>query len=279
MIRRNLLAGLSATILSFNVLGTAVAHAGEVKVFAAASLKNALDGIAKDWKAETGNDVVLTFAASSALAKQVEAGAPADLFISADLKWMDYLEKGDLINKASRENLLGNALVLVAPINKASRENLLGNALVLVAPKDASKTYDIGKGFDLAGALGSERLAVGLTASVPAGIYAKQALTTLGLWDSVKDKLAEAENVRAALLLVSRGEAPLGIVYMTDTKADASVKVAGTFPEDSHDPIIYPVAAVKASTNPLSAEFQTYLRSKKAAALFTEQGFTLLSGK
>jgi molybdate transport system substrate-binding protein len=204
--------------------------------------------------------VVLTFAASSALAKQVEAGAPVDLFISADLKWMDYLEKGDLISKATRENLLGNALVLVAP-------------------KDVAKTYDIGKGFDLAGALGSGRLAVGLTQSVPAGIYAKQALTGLGVWDSVKDKLAEAENVRAALLLVSRGEAPLGIVYMTDTKADSSVKVAGTFPEDSHDPIIYPVAAVKASANPLSAEFQTYLRSKKAAAHFTEQGFTLLSGK
>lgn len=260
MIRRTFLTGLCAAVLSLSVLGVADARAGEVRVFAAASLKNALDGIAKAWKAETGNDAVVTFAASSALAKQIEAGAPADLFLSADLKWMDYLQKGDFIKTPTRQNLLGNALVLVAP-------------------KNAGKTYDIAKGFDLAGALGGGRLAVGLTGSVPAGIYAKQALTNLGIWDSVKDKLAEAENVRAALVLVARGEAPLGVVYMTDTKADQSVMVAGTFPEDSHDPIIYPVAEVKASSNPLAAEFEAYLHSKKAETLFTEQGFTVLSGK
>ena len=261
MIRRRFMTSMvAATALALSLVSAVGAQAGEVRVFAAASLKNALDAIAKDWKAETGNDVVLTFAASSALAKQVEAGAPADLFISADLKWMDYLAKGDLIKKDTRQNLLGNALVLVAS-------------------KDDAKTYEISKSFDLAGALAGGRLAVGLVDSVPAGIYAKQALTNLGLWDGVKDKLAEAENVRAALLLVSRGEAPLGIVYMTDTAADKSVHVAGTFPEDSHDPIIYPVAALKASSNPLAGEFQTYLHSKKAEAAFTAQGFTVLSAK
>ncbi|WP_442966791.1 molybdate ABC transporter substrate-binding protein [Rhizobium sp. C1] len=260
MHRRSFAAGLMAvSILALSVFHAAGAAAGEVRVFAAASLKNALDGIAKDWKAETGNDVVLTYAASSALAKQVEAGAPADLFISADLKWMDYLAKADLIKKDSRENLLGNALVLVGP-------------------KDAAKTYEITKGFDLAGALSGGRLAVGAVESVPAGIYAKQSLISLGAWDAVKDKLAEAENVRAALLLVSRGEAPLGIVYMTDSKADAGVKVVGTFPENAHDPIIYPVAELK-NAPALAAEFQKYLRSKKADASFTGQGFTVLSAK
>ena len=260
MHRRTFAAGLlTATVLAISVFSAAGAAAGEVKVFAAASLKNALDAIAKDWKAETGNDVVLTYAASSALAKQVEAGAPADLFISADLKWMDYLAKADLIKKDSRENLLGNALVLVGP-------------------KDAVKTYELAKGVDLAAALAGGRLAVGAVDSVPAGIYAKQALINLGAWDGVKDKLAESENVRAALLLVSRGEAPLGIVYMTDSKADAGVKVVGTFPENSHEPIIYPVAELK-NAPALAAEFQKYLRSKKAESAFTGQGFTVLSAK
>lgn len=260
MHRRTLTACLlTAAVLAFSVFSAAGAVAGEVKVFAAASLKNALDGIAKDWKAETGNDVVLTYAASSALAKQVEAGAPADLFISADLKWMDYLAKSDLIKKDSRENLLGNALVLVGP-------------------KDAAKSYELAKGVDLAGALAGGRLAVGAVESVPAGIYAKQALVNLGAWDGVKDKLAESENVRAALLLVSRGEAPLGIVYMTDSKADAGVKVVGTFPENSHEPIIYPVAELK-NAPALATEFQKYLRSKKAESAFTGQGFTVLSAK
>ncbi len=260
MYRRNFAAGLlAATVFAFSVCNAANAAASEVRVFAAASLKNALDAIAKDWKAETGNDVVLTYAASSALAKQVEAGAPADVFISADLKWMDYVAKADLIKKDSRENLLGNALVLVGP-------------------KDAAKTYELAKGFDLSGALAGGRLAVGAVESVPAGIYAKQALTSLGAWDGVKDKLAEAENVRAALLLVSRGEAPLGIVYMTDSKADAGVKVVGTFPENSHEPIIYPVAELK-DAPALAAEFRKYLRTKKAESIFTGQGFTILSAK
>ena len=260
MHRRSFTLGLlAAAAFAVSVFNAAGAAAGEVKVFAAASLKNALDAIGKDWKAETGNDVVLTYAASSALAKQVEAGAPADLFISADLKWMDYLAKADLIKNDSRQNLLGNALVLVGA-------------------KDAAKTYYIAKGFDLAGALAGGRLAVGAVESVPAGIYAKQALTSLGAWDGVKDKLAEAENVRAALLLVSRGEAPLGIVYMTDSKADAGVKVVGTFPENSHEPIIYPVAQLKNAAAPLAADFQKYLHSAKAQATFSAQGFTVLSG-
>jgi molybdate transport system substrate-binding protein len=259
MIRRNFLTRLTAlaAIIAASLAASA-AQAAEIHVFAAASLKNALDGIAKEWKSETGNDAVVTYAASSALAKQIEAGAPADLFISADLKWMDYLEKGGLINKDSRDNLLGNSLVLVEG-------------------KDNPKQYEIAKGFDLAGALAAGRLAVGQTDAVPAGRYAKAALQSLDIWDSVKDKLAEAENVRAALLLVSRGEAPLGIVYMTDTKADAGVKVAGTFPEGSHPPIIYPAAIVKASTTPAAADFEKYLRSKKAESIFTDQGFRLLS--
>lgn len=257
----NFLAGLfGAAILLAPLFGVGVAHAGEVRVFAAASMKNALDGAAKDWKAATGNDVVATYAASSALAKQVEAGAPADIFISADLKWMDYLDKAGMINHETRQNMFGNALVLVEG-------------------KDNPKQYDISKSLDLAGLLGSGRLAVGLTDSVPAGIYAKKALQSLGLWESVKDKLAEAENVRAALLLVSRGEAPFGIVYKTDTKADSGVTVAGTFPEDSHPPIVYPVAVVKASHEPLAQEFMKYLATEKAGAIFTEQGFTLLSPK
>ena len=260
MKRRTILTAVLAAMLGGVLLQPVHASAGEVKVFAAASLKNALDGIAKDWKAETGNDVVLTYAASSALAKQVEGGAPADIFVSADLKWMDYLQKAGLIKQETRKNLLGNALVMVAPADKA-------------------KDIAIDKGFDLAGALGEGRLAVGAVASVPAGIYAKQALTNLGVWDGVKDKLAESENVRAALLLVSRGEAPLGIVYLTDSKADKGVKVVGTFPESSHDPIIYPIAEVKASANPLAAEFEAYLQSKKAADVFTGQGFAVLSGK
>jgi molybdate transport system substrate-binding protein len=261
MKRLNVLAGLVAAAIVFAPLfGAVSAEAGEVKIFAAASMKNALDGAAKEWKAATGNDVVATYAASSALAKQVEAGAPADIFISADLKWMDYLDTAGMIKHETRQNMFGNALVLVES-------------------KDNAKQYEISKDLDLSAMLGSGRLAVGLTESVPAGIYAKKALQTLGLWDSVKDKLAEAENVRAALLLVSRGEAPFGIVYKTDTKADSGVTIAGTFPESSHPPVVYPVAIVKASSEPLAQDFMKFLASEKAGAIFTDQGFTLLSSK
>ena len=227
-----------------------------VTAFAAASLKDVLTKIGTAWKAETGKEATFSFAASSALAKQVEQGAPADVFISADQKWMDYLSKAGLIDEASRRDLLGNRLVLVGG-------------------KDA-KAVDIRQGLDLPALLGEGRLAVGLTASVPAGIYAKQALEHLKLWDGVKDKLAEAENVRAALVLVARGEAPLGVVYETDAKAEKGVKQIGIFPEDSHDAIVYPAALTRQGKGADAAAFLAFLGSPKASALFEEAGFSLM---
>ena len=235
------------------------AQAADTQVFAAASLKNALDNIIEQYKAETGKAVAASYAASSALARQIEQGAPADIFMSADLDWMDYLQQRNLIKPDSRVNLLGNRLVLIAPA-------------------DSNAQIEIAKGFELAKLLGDGRLAVGETSSVPAGRYAKAALETLGVWASVEGKLAPAENVRAAMALVARGEAPLGIVYETDAAADKTVKVVGFFPEDSHPPIVYPVALTAASTNPDAPAFLAYVRSAKAAPLFKEQGFTLLGG-
>ncbi len=253
MLRRCLLALVVA------LGGIATAQAADTQVFAAASLKNALDNIIAQYKADTGKAIAASYAASSALARQIEQGAPADIFMSADLDWMDYLQQRNLIKPDSRVNLLGNRLVLIAPA-------------------DSNAQIDIGKGFELAGLLGDGRLAVGETSSVPAGRYAKAALETLGVWASVEGKLAPAENVRAAMALVARGEAPLGIVYETDAAADKSVKVVGFFPEDSHPPIVYPVALTAASTNPDAPAFLAYVRSDKAAPLFKEQGFTLLGG-
>ena len=205
-------------------LGTALPAASapveaSVTVFAAASLKNALDDVNAQWLNETGKVANVSYAASSALAKQIEHGAPADLFISADLAWMDYVAEKDLIRKDSRSNLLGNRLVLVT-----AKENAV--------------PVTIEKGLDLAALLGDELLAMGLVDSVPAGKYGKAALESLGIWESVKDKVAGAENVRAALMFVSRGEAAYGIVYETDASADSSVRIVGVFPENSHSPII-----------------------------------------
>lgn len=228
-----------------------------VVVFAAASLKNAIDRIAKDWEAKTGNKATSSFAASSALAKQIEAGAPADIFISADLKWMDWSAERKLINDASRKTLLGNTLVLIAP-------------------KDSTATIKIEKGFKLAEALGDGRLAMGEPSSVPAGIYGKAGLTSLGVWDAVSSKVAGAENVRVALAYVARGETPLGIVYGTDAKSDPQVKVVDTFPADSHEPIVYPAALTAASSNDAAKAFLDYLSSAEAAAIFQGQGFTVL---
>ena len=196
-------------------------------MFAAASLKNALDDVIAAYGKETGTKVTASYAASSALAKQIEQGAPAQLFISADLDWMDYLAERKLIDDATRKNLLGNSLVLVA------------------AKDSAMGPVEIGQGFDLAKLLGDGRLAVGEVKSVPAGKYAKSALEKLGAWGGVEGKLAQAENVRSALALVARGEAPLGIVYKTDAASDPTVKIVGTFPADSHPPIIYPAAVTK----------------------------------
>ena len=231
--------------------------ADQVTVFAAASLKNALDDINAAWKAGTGKSATISYAASSALAKQIEQGAPADVFISADLDWMAYLSDRKLTKKDTEHQLLGNRIVLVAPADSAAKA-------------------DIVKGFDLAGLLGDGKLAMGNVDSVPAGKYGKEALETLGVWASVEKSIAQAENVRAALALVSTGEAPLGIVYQTDAAADPKVRIVGTFPDDSHKPIIYPVAATAAAKAADTAAFLDFLQSDKARQLFEAQGFTVL---
>jgi molybdate transport system substrate-binding protein len=227
-------------------------------VFAAASMKTALDAVAAAWKTNTGKDVSIAYGSSATLAKQIEQGAPADIFISADLKWMDYLDKAKLVQVGSPKNLLGNKLVLIEPSNANTR-------------------LEIAKGFDLAGAAGNGKIAVCLIDSCPAGIYAEEALESLGVFASVEPKLAQAQNVRDALSLVSRGEAKFGIVYATDAKSDPKVRVVGTFPESTHSPIIYPVALIATSTNPEAASFLAYLTSQAATKIFLEQGFEVLS--
>jgi molybdate transport system substrate-binding protein len=253
----------SAALLCAALLYSQTASAEDAKapviVFAAASLKNALDEIATSWQQESGQSVKTSYAASSALAKQLEQDAPAQIFISADLDWMDYLEGKGLIEAGSRSNLLGNALVLVAP-------------------KGSTLSIELKPGADLAKALGEGRLAVGNVDSVPAGKYAKAALGKLGIWDSVASKLAQAESVRAALLLVSRGEAPLGVVYRTDAAADPNVKIIATFPADSHPPIIYPIALTR-KANEAAASFLEAIKSPKAASVFKAQGFTVRTEK
>jgi len=256
--RRSWLALLVAAGLAWTAGAVpAVAQGKDIVVFAAASLKNALDDIAGQWQRETGKKTVISYAASNTLIKQIEQGAPADIFISADLDWMDYGQQKDLIKPDSRSNLLGNRLVLIAP-------------------KDSSVSAIIQPGFDLAALLKGGRLAMGNVDAVPAGKYGKASLEKLGVWDSVKDKIAQAETVRAALLFVSRGEAPLGIVYQTDAAADPGVKIVGTFPENTHPPIIYPVALTKESANADAQAFLNYLRSPAARAAFERQGFAVL---
>jgi molybdate transport system substrate-binding protein len=231
--------------------------ADKITVFAAASMKNALDNIDKAFMKETGKEVTVSYAASGALAKQLENGAPADVFISADTDWMDYVAKKKLIKDDTRLNLLGNRIVLVAA-------------------KDKAKPVEIKEGMDLAGLLGDGRLAMGQPATVPAGKYGQAALEKLGLWSSVEKKVAGAESVRAALALVSRGEAPYGIVYQTDVSSDPGVAVVGTFPESSHPPIIYPVAITADSKNPDTQAYFDYLKSDKAVPFFEHEGFTVL---
>jgi molybdate transport system substrate-binding protein len=242
-----------------NIAWSAGAFAQDQKliVFAAASLKDALDEVNAAYQRENSRETATSYAASSTLAKQIEAAAPADIFISADLDWMDYLAKKDLIKPQTRANLLGNRLVLIAPANSPAK---LG-----IAPN-----------FQLAQALGNGRLAIADPNGVPAGRYGKAALEALGVWSSVADRLAPAENVRATLALVSRGEAPLGIVYQTDADSDKGVKIVGTFPPDSHPPIIYPIAVVAASTNPGNVGYIAFLKSPAARTVFEKHGFTVL---
>jgi molybdate transport system substrate-binding protein len=232
------------------------AAAADVTVFAAASLSDVLQSVGESYQDKTGRPVAFSFAASSALARQIEASPGADLFISADSDWMDYLDKKGLMQHATRADLLGNDLVLVAP-------------------STSKITLNIAPGFDLKGALAGGRLAVADPASVPAGKYAKASLTALGVWDSVAAQLAPAENVRVALAYVARGEAPLGIVYRTDALAEPRVRIVGVFPAGSHTPIVYPVALTK-DAEPQARAFLDYLKSSAARAAFRKAGFTVL---
>jgi molybdate transport system substrate-binding protein len=226
-------------------------------VFAAASLKSAMDNIANTYTEETGVETAVSYAGSSALARQIEQGAPADLFVSANLDWMDYLAERGLTLKPSETRLLGNRIVLVAPAGS--------DVEAMIAP-----------GFDLAGLVGDGRLAMANTDAVPAGIYGKAALQSLGVWQPIEGRVAQAENVRAALALVSTGEAPLGIVYRTDAAADRSVRIVGTFPEHTHPPIVYPAAVLSASDNPAAAGFLKFLQTNTARSLFEAEGFAVL---
>jgi molybdate transport system substrate-binding protein len=240
-------------LIGFLAAGGRAMAAEAVLVFAAASLKEALDANARAYEAKSGDRIVISYAASSALAKQIEAGAPADLFISADLDWMNYLDQRRLIKSGTRQDLLRNRLVLIAPAD--------GKATVNIAP-----------GFPLARILGKGRLAMANPDAVPAGKYGKASLEALGVWKDVQSKVAAAENVRAALVLVSRGETPFGIVYRTDAAADPRVKVVGTFPENTHPPIIYPIA-VTASGKPAARALLTWLGQPAARAIFEKHGF------
>jgi molybdate transport system substrate-binding protein len=232
-------------------------------IFAAASLKNALDDTNTAFSKTTGVKVVASYAASSALAKQIEQGAPADVFISADLQWMDYAAAHNLIKPDTRVNLLGNKLVLIAP-----KDSKLDKV-------DIAKGLD-GLGFDIAKLAGPGRIAVADVKAVPAGLYAKAALVQLGAWAAAEPKLAMAENVRATLAFVARGETEIGIVYETDAKVEPNVKIVGVFPENSHPPVIYPVAATAASTSPAAAKYLNFLRSGAAKAIFERYGFSFL---
>jgi molybdate transport system substrate-binding protein len=256
--RRNLIAAtLAGAILAFGaIMAPAAANAQTTLVMAAASMKDSLEEVAKLYEQKTGNKVGLSFAASSALAKQIEQQAPADIFISADLDWMDYLAKRDLIKPATRSNLLGNRLVLIAP-------------------KAVASPITIEKGdFPVLQRLGDSRLATGEPSSVPVGKYAKAALTNLGVWNQVEPKLVRAESVRSALAFVSRGEALLGIVYETDAKVDKGVEVIGAFPADSYPAIIYPVAQTAIGKAPDAEAFLTFLKSPEAFEVFKKYGFT-----
>jgi molybdate transport system substrate-binding protein len=248
----------AAALVGLVALGAArSAMAEDILVFAAASLKNALDEAVIDYRQHGGDKVNVSYAASSALAKQLESGAPADMFISADLDWMDYAQQRHLIKPETRKDLLGNRLVLIAP-----------------AASDVTAVIE--PNFPLAALLQDGRLAMADPDSVPAGKYGKAALEKLGVWSSVEGKVARAENVRAALFFVSRQEAPLGIVYQTDAAADKGVKIVAAFPEDTHPPLVYPIALSAASKNPGAVKFLGFLESPAARPIFEKQGFTVL---
>lgn len=236
--------------------GFALAQSPDVTVFAAASLKTALDAIAAEYRNDSGKRIAISYAASSALAKQIEQGAPADLFISADLDWMDHLERNKLVRPETRRPLLGNRLVVIAPADQARPLPLEAGAL--------------------AARLGPGRLATAATTTVPAGRYARAALLSLGLWGEVAGKLAEAENVRAALAYVARAEAPLGIVYESDARAEPRVAIVAHVPETSHPPIVYPAALTTSARGGEPERFLSALTAPPARAIFAREGFTPL---
>jgi molybdate transport system substrate-binding protein len=253
------ISGLVTAVVILVAAGLSPAAAGDktITVFAAASMKNALDEVDAAYTAKTGVKLSVSYAASSVLARQIEQGAPADVFVSADTDWMDYA-------------------IARKTIDEPSRVNLLGNSLVLIAPKDSAiSNVTIAQGFDLAKLVGDGRIATGDVRSVPAGKYAKAALEKLKAWQAAEPKFAMAESVRAALTLVARGEAALGIVYSTDAKVEPGVKIVGTFPAESHPPIIYPVAATtiaKAGTG----DYLGFLRSAAAKTILEKYGFKFL---
>jgi molybdate transport system substrate-binding protein len=249
---------IACLVLGVGIAAHPAAAQETLTVFAAASLKNALDDIDTAFTRASGVKVAASYAASSTLAKQIEQGAPADVFASADLDWMDYAHAKKLINDATRINLLGNRLVLIAPKD---------SPLADVA---------IGPGFDLAALAGDGRIVTGDVRAVPVGRYAKAALEKLGAWAKAEPKMAMAENVRAALVLVARGEAPLGIVYETDAKVEPNVKIVGRFPADSHPPIVYPFAATVTAKSQ-AERYLGFLRSTAARSVFERYGFTVLA--
>ena len=250
--------GMSTLLLLFALLFLMPGYsaAEQVLVFAAASLTNAMGDITRGYEPQAGDKVSLSFASSSTLAKQIENGAPANVFISADLEWMDYLEK----------------LKLIVP---GSRADLLGNRLVLIAPKDSDATVALTPGVNLAAFLKSGLLATGDPDHVPVGKYAKVALEKLGAWEAVSGRIARADSVRAALALVERGEAPLGIVYATDAAVAPKVRVVAVFPEDLHPPVVYPAALVQGRATPAAARFIDYLKTDAAKIVFRTYGFSV----
>ena len=249
---------LPAALALTAALAATPALADEVVVFAAASMKDALDAVAADFQAATGNTVTLSYAGSNALAKQIIEGAPADIFLSAATNWMDEVEKAGLVVPGTRKDMFSNTLVLVAADPNA-------------AP------VEIGPGFDLKALLGDGKLAMAMVDSTPAGQYGKAALETLGVWSAVEPSVAQGENVRAALKLVATGEAPYGIVYITDAKAEPAVKVVGSFPADSHPKVVYPGALLTGAADAADKAFLDALTSDAGDAKFAEQGFVVLN--
>lgn len=260
-IRRWLINASAAALCALATLPAPHAHARDrapITVFAAASLKESMDAAAARFQQETGQPVRVSYAASSALARQIEQRAPADVFVSADLEWMDWLQARKRIDAASRHTLLGNTLVLVAPAQSTAQPLALDGDTDLLP---------------LLGARG--RLSLAMTASVPAGKYARAAFESMGQWPALRSRVAESDSVRAALTLVARGEAPLGVVYASDAKAEPRVRVLATFPASSHPPIVYPAARVATSRHPQAAAFVRWLDGETASAIFGAHGFSV----